>query len=42
MIETGDMQFESRMVTPKQVEEDSEVEVSCARSPCWNTSDRTK
>ena len=28
MIETGDMQFESRMVTPKQVEEDSEVEVS--------------
>jgi len=28
MIETGNMQFESRMVTPKQVEEDSEVEVS--------------
>ena len=28
MIETSDMQFEERMVTPREVEEDHEVEVS--------------
>ncbi len=28
MIETGDMQFEGRMVSPQQVEEDREVEVT--------------
>ena len=28
MIETSDMQFEERMVTPREAEEDHEVEVS--------------
>lgn len=28
MIETGDMEFEGRMVTPQQVEEDHEIEVT--------------
>ena len=28
MIETSDMQFEERMVTPREVEEHHEVEVS--------------
>lgn len=28
MIETSDIQFEERMVTPREVEEDHEVEVS--------------
>lgn len=28
MIETGDMEFEGRMVTPRQVEEDHEIEVT--------------
>ena len=28
MIETSDMQFEERMVTPREVEEDREAEVT--------------
>ena len=42
MIETSDMQFEERMVTPREVEEDREAEVTLVRKRWWNISDRIK